>query len=613
MGKSNRIKSEKAAQPAKTVSTKTNKKKESSTLYSLLVAAIAVFVVVMVVVTTITSSGLLMRASKAIYSDNYKINGNMLKYMFVTKYEQFMNDYSGYMTYLSLDTTKPLKDQKFGENDDAALLGEFEGTWFDYFMSSAKTEAEQMLIYCEVADEKGITLDKDDKKEIDDAISQIGLLANSYGYTIDAYVTMLYGEGIKVKDIRSTIELSTLAAKCAEEIDAELMDKITDDRIAAKYEDNKQVFNVVDFAAHIITVEYNDVVADVIEGYDGKTELTDEQKATVLKEYEKRIEDAKAKAKVFEAYTTVEEFVNAMYDDTADTSFDELYEKEALADADKLSDADLAEIKAALIEKVIEEVKSGADNATYDTRNENGAYTAYGKTVTENAAKALDSIKENIFDSLVLVKDYYAEGQTKRDESDKFAKWAFEETTKVGDTLSVETGDGADDAEVKNESSYFDVSVYMIKATEYCDKTASKNVSYMSFTSLDSAKAAIESFKNNSIKDKGNFEALAISHAASFNGDLENYREGELSYNGFEAWLYDDETVVGSFTETPLANSTTNATEYAIFFYYEDGEEAWKIDVRNSIFVEDYQAYYETLKNEHSVTAEEKVLNKIDF
>ena len=125
MGKSNRIKSEKAAQPAKTVSTKTNKKKDNSTLYSLIVAAIAVFVVVMVVVTTITSSGLLMRASKAIYSDNYKINGNMLKYMFVTKYEQFMNDYSGYMTYLSLDTTKPLKDQKFGENNDAALLGEF--------------------------------------------------------------------------------------------------------------------------------------------------------------------------------------------------------------------------------------------------------------------------------------------------------------------------------------------------------------------------------------------------------------------------------------------------------------------------------------------------------
>lgn len=302
-----------------------------------------------------------------------------------------------------------------------------------------------------------------------------------------------------------------------------------------------------------------------------------------------------------------------MYEDTAKTEFDSLYEREALAEADKIADADLAEIKAAMVEKVIEEVKSGLDKPTYDTRKENDAYTAYGKTVTENAAEALDSMKENLFDSLALVEKYYAEGQTKYKADDDFAKWAFEATTKVGDTYCVETGDGADGAEVKNESAYFDATVYMIKATEYCDNTASKNVAYISFTSLDSAKAAIESFKNNTLKDKNNFEALAVSHSASFNGDLENYREGELSYNGFEAWLYDDETVVGSYTETPLANSATNATEYAIFFYYEDGEESWKIDVRNSIFVEDYQAYYETLKEQYPITAEEKVLNKVDF
>ena len=613
MGKSNRIKSAKAAQPVKTVSSRNNKKKDNSKVYGIWVALIAVFVLVMVIFTTITSSGIIMRHSKAISSENYTMSGSVLTYMLRSKYEDFLNNYSSYLSYFSLDTSKSLKAQEYGEGNEKSILGEFEGTWYDYFMSSVKEEAKQLLVLCELAKEKGIELDESDKKEINSALDSLKLTASSYGYSLDAYIGMVYGEGIKTKDLREAFEISTLASKSAEALDAELNEKITDDRISKKYEDNKRTFNVVDFAVYPITVDYTEVAKDVIEGYDGKATLTDEQKATVLTEYTKRIADAKAKAETFEAYTTVDAFVEAMYNDIADTSFDKLYKSEALADADKLSDADLAEVKAAMIAKVIEEVKAEKEAASVDTTKENDAYTAYGKTVTENAAKAIDSIKADLFDEVSLAYDFYSDGQTKYNDSDEFAKWAFEEATEVGDTYVVETGDGANDAEVKNEKSYFDATVYMIKATEYCDKTLSKNVAYMTFSSEETAKKAIESLKADTMLDKANFDAIATSHAATMNGSLENYREGELSYNGFETWLYDDETVVGSFTEEAIPDSSTTPSEYAIFYYFEDGLESWEIDVRNSIFVEDYQAYYESLTEKYPVVFEDKVLNKIDM
>ena len=607
MGKSNRIRSE------KTVSTRNNKKKDNSKVYSIWVALIAVFVLVMVILTTINSSGIIMRYSKAVTSDNYTVSGSMLDYMLKSKYEDFLNNYSSYLSYFSLDTSKSLKSQKYGTSNEVSLLGQFEGTWYDYFMSSVKDEVEQILVLCELANEKGIVLEEADKKNIDDAIDALKLTANSYGYAVDTYVSMVYGEGIKIKDIRATYEMAALASKSAEALDAELMGKITNDRISTKYDENKQTFNVVDYAVYPITVEYADVAADLIEGYTSTTELTDEQEATVLAEYSKRIADAKAKAEVFKAYTNVDEFVSAMYNDYADITFDDLYKSEALADADKLSDADLAEIKAAMIAKVIEEVNEGKEAADVDTTNENGAYTAYGKTVTENAAKALDSIKAGLFDEVAFLNNFYADGQTKYNADDDFAKWAFDVETNVGDTYVVETGDGANDAEVKNESTYFDATVYIVKATEHRDETVSKTVAYMTFSSDVLAKQAIAAMMEKEELTKEAFDSIAISNGAALTGVLENYREGELSYNGFETWLYDEETVVGSFTETALPDSTTTPSEYAIFFYYEDGLVSWELDVRNSIYLEDYQAYYETLTEKYAIAFEDKVLNKIDM
>ena len=61
-----------------------------------------------------------------------------------------------------------------------------------------------------------------------------------------------------------------------------------------------------------------------------------------------------------------------------------------------------------------------------------------------------------------------------------------------------------------------------------------------------------------------------------------------------------------------MTNSSTSTSEYAVFLYYGDGDEAWYIDVKNAIFVDDYQEYYKTVTEKYPVTVVDKVLDKID-
>ena len=482
-------------------------------------------------------------------------------------------------------------------------------------MSTLKSQTEQLLIYCEEANKRGVTLDEDDKKAIDDALHAIEDTAAAYGYNVNSYLELNYGKGIKLKDVRTALEISSLAAKVAEDIDAGLMNAITVDEINAKYGENNKEYNVKDYIYYTMSVEYDDVVDEVINDYDGSTELTDEQKVSVLDAYRAKIEETKAKADKFAAYTTVDEFKNAVYMDLAKTSFDALYKTEALADADKLSDAALAVVRGAMIDEVVDEVKKGEESADA-TAEADGAFTAYGETVTENAAKAIDNIKTKLHTNLITAGKSLFDQKVKYDSTDNVPKWAFDEATGIGATKTLSFGDGSGDdvdmSAVENKSGYFDIAVYMLASDEYRDTTKAKNVAYMTFSTEAAAKKAIESFKASANKDLAAFESVAKSNAAVTNGNFENYLEGQLSYNGYETWLYDDATVIGSITDTPLANAATSATEYAIFFYHEDGDEAWYIDVKNEIFVGDYQEFYNAATKEFPVTVDEKVLDKID-
>lgn len=618
MGKSNRIKSEKAERAAKVslVNTKKKKKGAPSWLYTLIISIVAVFVLVTIVVSTITSSGMLLRMQKAVYSENFTVNGQMLTYMFKAQYEQFQQENQSNLTYFSLDTKKSLKDQKFGDTTagygyETMFLGAFEGTWYDYFMNQVKEQAVQMLIYCEEAKTRGIELDEAEIAEIDSSISTMESMASIYGSTVNAYIASTYGKGVKLKDVRATMEMSALATKCAEIIGEELRGNITDKDIDKKYNENKKDYNVFDYVSYNVNIKFTDVAKDVIDGYDGKATLTSEQEATVLAEYKKRIEEAKAEVKTFKDYKTADEFFDAVLNNVANKAFDKYYKSESLKDADKLSEDALKAVKKAMVKKVVEEVKTKATSSD-DTSKKDNKFVAYGQEMTENASKAIDSVKSKVYTDVNSANTKQKLEKVKYNESDELSKWAFEDGRKVGDMKEISDGDGANSNDIKNKEGFFDISLYMISKTQRSDETLARDVAYMTFSTEKAAKDAIDAFKKSGKFTKEGLEAIAKSKNAATNGLLENCLEGQITYNGFDAWLYADGRKIGDYTETALANAASEATEYAVFCYVADGEAAWYIDVKNSIYSENYEALYEGLKTKYAVTVKTNVLSKVD-
>ena len=79
-----------------------------------------------------------------------------------------------------------------------------------------------------------------------------------------------------------------------------------------------------------------------------------------------------------------------------------------------------------------------------------------------------------------------------------------------------------------------------------------------------------------------------------------------------EKWLYDDARKIGDYSETALPNAASKPSEYAVFFYFGDGDEAWFIDVQNSIYAEDYEAVYKDLEKAFPVTVKADVVSKVD-
>ena len=179
-----------------------NKTKQKNLIIAVCIALAAVIVIGLSVYTTLGDNGTLLRAKTAAESENFEINGTMMAYFYASNYQS----YYSYLSYLGVDTTVSLKSQPCSYLSDG-------GTWFDYFVSITKSYTDELLALCEGAKAAGVELDDADKEGIDLTLSQLEDTAKAYGYNADTYVTMAFGTGVKMKDVRACLEMTALATK----------------------------------------------------------------------------------------------------------------------------------------------------------------------------------------------------------------------------------------------------------------------------------------------------------------------------------------------------------------------------------------------------------------
>ncbi len=614
MGKSNRIKRNKENEKVMSLNDYSKVKKKTGMpnwAINIIAIVITLAILLSVVFIALTSNGVFMRVRTAMSSDNYRVSGNMMTYYFQTTYQNFVTNYESYMSYLTLDTSKSLKEQTIGDTSvnpnalDTSIVGsQYEGkTWFDYFMDQTQSEIRTMLYYCEEADKRGIKLGDEEKTVIDESISAIRATAESYGYTLNAYIANAYGKGISETDVRDAMELSSLSSKAMTEITKSLNDAIGADRIEAKYNENKVNFDLVDYTYYTFRVNYSDVESDVKAANENAT------KEDILAAYKQAISDAKANAEELLTKTNSDDFEKYYLAYVANDEFDgELKTASKDVTEGKPSDEQLDTIRTAMATALVDEVMTDKDKCDAAAVKTDDKYTVYGVEVTEAWAKIFDTVKEEIFDTLVTGQDTYVKDGVKYTENDGFSTWAFNAERKANETHKIYTGDGSDESKeiTADGDKYFYASVYLLRKPQYINAEKARDVAYMLFSSTDAAKAAIEALKAEGTVTIDAFNRIADEKGASSHTTFEDYLKGDMGSADFDKWLYDPATVIGSYTANAI---NLNDGTCGVFFYVADGEEAWRVNVKTSLLEEDFSAFTTELENTYSATI--KVKDKV--
>ncbi|MBE6562169.1 MAG: hypothetical protein E7660_00365 [Ruminococcaceae bacterium] len=130
-----------------------------------------------------------VEATKVVMNtENFSITFAELNYMFIDEFNALINNvYNMYQdSYVSvlqqmygLDVNKSLKEQMMTDNS---------GSYFSYFLESAKLKAADILMFCEVAKEQGFELTEDDRAALEADVASYTQMATQNNATISDLV-----------------------------------------------------------------------------------------------------------------------------------------------------------------------------------------------------------------------------------------------------------------------------------------------------------------------------------------------------------------------------------------------------------------------------------------
>ena len=623
-----------------------NKKRNNggmpSWLLSLIVGLVAIIVVGTCLASFVGSTGVIGRFSTAMETENYSVNQPMMNYFYQTAYSSFVSGtyYQTLGSYCSLNNATygnsglSLDKQVIGKGTyDSILVPEEykDKTWHDYFMDQAVATVEQVLIFCEVADERNITLTEEELENVklgaEALAEQIRVSKDAYGSTPyaglsdNACISAAFGDGVKMSDVRKALELTSLAGKAQNDISEELLDKVTLDRINAEYEKNPKHYDLVDFLTYGFSVKYDTVSKDVLAeiGEDAKEA---DHKDEILAAYKEEIAKAIEKAKALSAITDKDEFLKFVLNDKLDEIYDDTYEE--LKEKAKLevkvipSEENVKAIKEAMVAKIFEELfaEEVKDTAVDDVEEKDDKFYAYEIEINKIYGEFLTDLKATLYSDLLSVKESCLSEQytytvpEKAEDEEEDQKWLFDENRKAGDVTLIEDGDGAKDAAVEVKDKHYTADVYLMVAPRYRDEVKVRDGAYMVFTKEDDAKAAIEALKASGSVTLESFLALAEEKAGG-HSELKDYVEGSMGSADFDAWFLDEARVKGEYTAEPIKASTSS---FIVAYFEQVGEiTGWQADVKYTLYNQDFEKASEEYTEKYSSTIERKdsVLNKI--
>ena len=616
MGKGNRTRNERASETLVTVVTprQTSKNKGMPTwVGTLIVVAVLALLVLFVTFVVLNSRGTFQRMRTFAETEHYEVTVPMMSYMVYTKYQSTISMYDQYSTQFganiqigggeggnALDKTKSLREQIYSSTKDELGNVVTQKTWFDYFAEAAEKDVCNYLACCEEARLNGVKLDKEDKAFINEQLDAIKEYAAENGYSTNGYVSLLYGQGVILKDVRNMLELIQLASKWSELKADEFFNGVSDERMEEHYAANKATYDVYcNYTSYTFTTTFVPS-----QNADAATATT--ENATAAEKY-------KAEQEKFAGY--VEELSKAT--DAADfrMKLTNILLIEEKAKSEEAKGGALTPEEEAACSKAVEDKVSKAMhtnmNADNEGENEEDLYEWLFESKTENNVKVYLRKEGDVkkFETVEKAYEEPAEGE----------EIEYEEAMSIYTAGCFNAGMHRNNDMVRSvghilfKSATFDGLTSTDKLTgvtkEIADKVLARDGVITAYAMagelldmmLAEGKITEETRQDGSKYykvDKDVFEQYGNTYTEDSNVFYDNVYKGQMVAE-FENWLFDAVRVEG---EISYPEPVETDYGYHIMYYVGNEIEAWKSDIRIDLSDADNTAYLESIQAAHPVT-----------
>lgn len=250
-----------------------------------------------------------------------KVSVGQFNYYYVTAYNNLLSTIEQYSSYgydYGYDTTLAPDVQETEDSDGKTIK------WSELLKQSALDNIQQVISYYNEAVKAGVTISEDQQAEIDATVESAREEANTYGYSLNRYLKLSFGNGFNEKQFVKMLEIQTLAQNMIEDKTSEIEGTLTDEVMTAEYKENSKDYDRVDLRYYTIT--YKTLTAEEGEKDDALAKRQKEANSKLEADAKEILEKVKDEESLIDA---VKEYNDAETDATTDAAFSTYSELEA--------------------------------------------------------------------------------------------------------------------------------------------------------------------------------------------------------------------------------------------------------------------------------------------
>ena len=318
------------------------------------------------------NTGVINKMITAVEVGKDNVSSATYYYYYYLMYQQALQTQENYSQYgfSYIDTEKAPDEQNYPyAGEDGKNI-----TWADQLMTQAASRAQTVLACYNEAVKAGIKLEDEEQTQIDETIEQFKSNASSSGYSVNAYLKMMFGFGLK--DIKKQLEIEQIAQKYQDKMHEEQHEAIDDAALEKELKDNEKDYGLA-------SIRYYAFKYDTLTQGESESDEAFETRKTKAND-----SVAKTAEEIFEGIEDEDSFIDAI------NKYEDEQSKSETKDEDTAAEETAAETETEEAETAESEDKEEEkEDAT--TVLKNAAYSSISSAVeTDGADWAFDSARK---------------------------------------------------------------------------------------------------------------------------------------------------------------------------------------------------------------------------